>query len=569
MKNNDAVSRRQWFERMAIPALTLAGAGLAGLPAAAAPATVHPPDRPDMPLPATKLYDVRAYGAKGDGQTLNTAAIQAAIDACSQEQGGTVLIPAGDFLCGTIEIKSGVTLHIATNGRLLGSTRREDYTAGKGVPSGNGNIVFIYAVNASNISVEGYGTIDGNGLAFYNGKGDNTGPGQRGVGGNFDRPHLLIFYQCTRFQVKDIFLTNSAYHCFRILKCQHIQLHNIRIYNRVNKNNDGFHFNDSRYVHISDCDVQCQDDACALFGSNQFVTVTNCSFSTRWSIFRFGSGEAQHITVSNCLIYDTYGCPIKMSSGRAKIENLHFSNIIMRNVTGPIGIGFTGTSNNPNNNHAGADTTPSFVRNISFSNIRATVVEKPVNHPDIHFGVNVFDGEVNSCITFNGVGKVFLENISLTDVHVHYAGGGTKEQAAKRTVPELSAEYFGVWGTKPFGPPAYGLYARNVKGLTLHNVRFTYERPDARPAMVLDSVHDVAVSGFSAQGSSDIEMLRLVNTTDVLFTGLRVLTPAGTLLQVEGAAASNITIDGGDTSKAARLLVLADGASKKAVKIRS
>lgn len=564
MKKHDPVSRRQWFERMAIPAVALAGAGLAGIPATAAP--VHTGHH-TAPLPGASVFDVRDFGAKGDGQTLNTTAIQAAIDDCHSKQGGTVLVPAGDFICGTIELKSGVTLHIGTNGRLLGSKRREDYTAGKGVPSGNGNIVFIYAVKAENISIEGNGTIDGNGLAFYNGKGDNTGPGQRGVGGNFDRPHLIIFSQCTRFQVKDVFLTNSAYHCFRILKCKHVQLHNIRIYNRVNKNNDGFHFNDSQYVHITNCDVQCQDDACALFGSNQFVTVTNCSFSTRWSIFRFGGGEAQNITISNCLIYDTYGCPIKISSGRAKIENLSFSNIIMRNVTGPIGIGFTGSSNNPNNNN-NTDTTPSFVRNISFSNIRATVVEKPVNHPDIHFGVNVFNGELNSCITLNGVGQVFLENISLTDVHVTYAGGGTKEQAAKRAVPELSAEYFGVWGTEPFGPPAYGLYARNVKGLTLQNVRFTYEKPDARPAVIFDNVQDAAIIGLSAQGSPETELLRLVNSKDILFTGIRVLTPAATLLQVEGAATENIKVDGGDTSKAAKPLAVVSGANKKAVSLR-
>lgn len=567
MKKHENVSRRQWFERMAVPAITLAGAGLIGIPATATAAPTGAIPEEDRPA-GTAIYNVKDFGAKGDGQTLDTAAIQAAIDACSKEQGGTVVIPAGEFICGTIEIKSGVTLHIATSGRLLGSKRREDYSAGKGVPSGNGNIVFIYAVNAENISIEGYGTIDGNGLSFYNGMGDNTGPGQRGVGGNFDRPHLIIFYQCTRFQVTDILLTNSAYHCFRILKCKHVQLHNIRIYNRVNKNNDGFHFNDTQYVHITNCDVQCQDDACALFGSNQFVTITNCSFSTRWSIFRFGGGEAQNITVSNCLIYDTYGCPIKISSGRARIENLSFSNIIMRNVTGPIGIGFTGNSNQGNSNNT-SDTTPAFVRNISFSNIRATVVEKPVNHPDIHFGVNVFDGELNSCITLNGVGKVFLENISLTDVHVTYAGGGTKEQAAKREVPELSAEYFGVWGTKPFGPPAYGLYARNVKGLTLQNVRFTYEKADARPAVVFDNVQDASITGLSAQGNTEGELLRLVNAKDILLTATRILSPAAVFLQVEGAASENIKVDGGDLSKAGKPLALVNGAVKKAVTMRT
>ena len=238
----------------------------------------------------------------------------------------------------------------------------------------------------------------------------------------------------------------------------------VKIYNRVNRNNDGFHFNNSEYVHIINCDVQCQDDACALFGSNKFVTITNCSFSTRWSIFRFGGGESQNIAVTNCLIYDTYGCPIKISAGRASIENFTFSNIIMRNVTGPIGIGFSGPSNNNSNNNA-QNTTKPFIRNIVFNAIRATVVAKPIDHPDIHFGVTVREGEKNSCITLNAMGEYYLENISFTDVHVKYAGGGTAEQAAK-VVPKIAAEYFGVWDPAPGGPPAYGMYARNVKGLT-------------------------------------------------------------------------------------------------------
>jgi hypothetical protein len=558
----NALSRRQWLSRVSLPALATAGAGMIGLHATAAPSYAGR----DKMLGA-KMYNVRDFGAKGDGKTLDTLAIQAAVDACFRDKGGTVLIPAGDFICGTLELKANVTLHLATSGRLLGSPRREDYTAGKGIPSGNGNIVFLFAVNAENICIEGRGTVDGNGLAFYNGKGDNTGPGQNGVGGNFDRPHLVIFYQCNNLLLRDTFFTASAYHCFRILGCKQVNIDGVRIYNRVNRNNDGFHFNNSKYVHISNCDVQCQDDACALFGSNQFVTITNCSFSTRWSIFRFGGGESKHITVSNCLIYDTYGCPIKISAGRAQIENFTFSNIVMKNVTGPIGIGFSGASNN--NANAAPNTPKPYIRNIVFNGIRATVVPKPVNHPDIHFDVKPFDGEQNSCITLNAMGDHYLENISFTDVHVVYAGGGTAEQAAKRDIPKVAAEYFGVWGTAPGGPPCYGLYARNVKGLTLQNVRFEYEQPDARPAMVFDNVQDAAVTGFSAQGSAGVELLRFINTKDVLLTASRLLTPAALFLRVEGASSEGILVDGGDMRKAAMPVAFANGAVENAIKFRT
>ena len=560
MDENNSLSRRQWLAKVPV---IVAGATMIGLDANASPSN----DEKENKLAGASVYNVREFGAKGDGKTLDTAAIQKAIDKCFTEKGGTVLIPAGDFLSGTLELKSNVTLHIAAAGKLLGSPKREDYTAGKGVPPGNGNIVFLYAVNAQNVSVEGKGTVDGNGLAFYNGKGDNTGPGQNGVGGNFDRPHLFIFYQCTNLFLLNSFFTASAYHCVRILKCKQVHIDGIRIYNRVNRNNDGFHFNDCEYVHIMNCDVQCQDDACALFGSNKFVTVTNCSFSTRWSIFRFGGGESQNITVTNCLIYDTYGCPVKISAGRASIENLSFSNIIMRNVTGPIGIGFSGPSNNNNSNNNTQPATKPFIRNITFNAIRATVVAKPIDHPDIHFGVSVREGEKNSCITLNAMGDYYLENISFTDVHVRYAGGGTAAQSAK-VVPNVAAEYFGVWDPLPGGPPAYGLYARNVKGLTLHNVRFEYDEPDARPAVIFDNVEDATVHGLSAKGSDGMELLRFINSKDILLTGTRLLTPSSVFLLVEGSSSRDITIDGGDIHKAKQSLVTDKGAEKAAVRMQ-
>src|SRR2546430_2612886 len=90
-------------------------------------------------LLCARIYNVRDFGAKGDGQTLDTPAVQAAIDACTRDKGGTVVVPAGDFIVGTVELKSNVTLHVSAAGRLLGSGKPEHYSAGKGVPPGNGN----------------------------------------------------------------------------------------------------------------------------------------------------------------------------------------------------------------------------------------------------------------------------------------------------------------------------------------------------------------------------------------------------------------------------------------------
>jgi hypothetical protein len=548
---SNPTSRRYFAGALSTTAIAAAAAQVAS----AAPAS--------STTPGARTYNVREYGAKGDGTTLDTAAVQSAIDACSEDKGGTVLIPAGDYVVGTIELKSNVTLHIAAAGRLLGSGNPDHYSAGKGVPPSNGNVVLLYAVDADNVTIEGRGTIDGHGDKFYTGKGDNTGPGQNSAQGYKERPHLAIFYKCRNLLVRDVFLTRSAYHCVRVLQCRYVHLDGVRIHNRVNLNNDGFHLNSNEYVNIANCNIMCQDDACALFGSNRFVTVTNCSFSSRWSVFRFGGGEPENITVSNCVIYETYGCPIKVRcSAGSRIQNMSFSNIIMDRVTGPISIGLDSNYHRP----AGEQNPrpKGILRNLSFNGIYATVVAQGGQFADMPFKNNFRPGETRSCIVLNGVGEDYLEGITLSDIHVKYDGGGTSEEA-RRDIPKIAGEYFEI-GT----PPAYGLYARNVRGLNLRNVRFELGAPDLRPAVVFDHVEDAAVNGLSAQGNPSAEsLLRFTDTRDTLLTGSRTLTNCAAFLEVEGAESQGITIDGGDISKAATPVKFSGSASKQSVRIRS
>src|SRR5437764_1082966 len=132
-----SLSRRQWLERVSGPALAASvGAGLIGTSRAAAqsPATGASAAGTDTAMLGARIYNIRDFGAKGDGVTIDTTAVQAAIDACHRDNGGTVLVPAGDFVIGTLELKSNLTLHLATKGRLLGSPNKEDYHAGKNIP---------------------------------------------------------------------------------------------------------------------------------------------------------------------------------------------------------------------------------------------------------------------------------------------------------------------------------------------------------------------------------------------------------------------------------------------------
>jgi hypothetical protein len=188
-----------------------------------------------------------------------------------------------------------------------------------------------------------------------------------------------------------------------------------------------------------------------------------------------------------------------------------------------------------------------FVRNICFHNIRASVVAEGRQFPDMSFAQNYRPGETRQYIVLNAIGTARLEDVSLHDVRITYGGGGTEEEA-RAEVPQVAGEYFEI-GT----PPAYGLYARNVSGLNLNDVRFEVEKPDLRPAVVLDHVMDAAMNGLSVEGNPGAKSaLRLVDTQSVLVTAPRVLTPAGTFLAVEGVASREIAVDGGDVSKAAR-----------------
>ncbi len=567
--NDYSSSRRKW---LGIAAGASIGSGILAATGAVAEPPKHAPMNDDDL--GARIYNIRDFGAKGDGTTLNTDAVQAAIDACTKDQGGTVLVPAGVFVIGTVELKSNVTLHLATSAKLLGTADGKQYRHADAIPlSGDstledGNVGLIFAVKADNVTIEGHGTIDGQGAQFHSPIRGVLPPA--GItGGN--RPYHLLLYQCKNLTLRDIFLNDSAYHSVRIIQSTFVKVDGLRIYNRVNGNNDGFHFISCQHLHVSNCTVQSQDDACALFGSCKFVTITNSSFSTRWSVFRFGRGQAENVAISNCLIYQTYGCPIKFQGEpNSRFENMSFSNLIMTRVTGPISIAVGGgRQQGPAVGGQPGSTPPpipteatSIARNISFRGIRATVV-MPEQLPDLPFPSGFRPGEMKTCIDLNAIGEGVLENITFDDVQITFPGGGTAEEAALRDVPKIAREYFEVGVL-----PAYALYARNVRGLALSNVRFDVATPELRPALVFDHVEDAAVNGLSAQGNPQSEsLLRFIETRDVLLTASRVLTPSAVFLQVEGADSKGITVDGGDLSKAVEPLAFHADATEDSVKL--
>ena len=307
-----ALSRRQWLERVSVPALGASAAGALGTTSIGAQTPAPSAD----PLNGARVYNVRDFGAKGDGKTLDTAALQAAIDACTRDGGGTVLVPAGVFHIGTVELKSNVTLHLAAAATLLGSADGKQYHAVDAIPLhgdstlGDGNWALIFAVDGARTSpIEGPGLIDGQGIQFHaptRGVAAAERSRRQSAALSPALPPLRASSRPRHPPVAER-LSQRARHPVQARpdrRPSHLQprqrqqrrlpLHQLRA---------------RRASATAPCSAQ--DDACALFGSCKFITVTNCTFSTRWSVFRFGGGTAENITVSNCVLHQVYGCPFK------------------------------------------------------------------------------------------------------------------------------------------------------------------------------------------------------------------------------------------------------------------
>jgi hypothetical protein len=566
-REGSLLSRREWLGKLALPA---AGAAVAAGLFEGEPALGRTKPAASTNDLGARVYNIRSYGAKGDKATLDTAALQAAIDACAADGGGTVLVPAGTFTIGTVELKSNVTLHIAAGGTLLGSADGKQYHAVDAIPLhgdttlNDGNWALLFAVKATNVSIEGPGTIDGQGAQFHSAVRGTPPPS--GIGGN-KRPYHVLVYQSENFSVRNISLLDCAYHSIRIIESQRIHLDSIYIHNRVNGNNDGFHFISAEHVTVSNCIVKCGDDACAMFGSCRYITVTNSYFSTRWSVFRFGGGHAGDIAISNCVLHEVYGCPMKFQGDPGSIfENISFSDLVLDDVTGPISISVGKGRRRQSDAPLPDELPPVVVRNISFSNIHGNVTTNPPHQlSESTLGVGGRPGEGHSAIVLNAIDDAVLENITFSNVHLTFGGGGTAEEGARRDVPKVFGEYFEL------GPiPAYGLYARNARGLTLQNVRFQVSTPELRPAVIFDHVEDAAFNGFSVQGNPEAEsVLRFIDSKQTLITAARVLTPSSPFLQLEGEANEGIIVEGGDLSKAASPVVFKNGASEGQVKLRN
>ena len=284
-------------------------------------------------------FDVRNFGAKGDGASNDAPAIQSAIDECAQKGGGRVLLPSGfTFASGPIRLRSHVDFHIQT-GATLRLRRKEDFEGPAGEIEYKGQrypvpCAFIYAISEENVTVSGGGTVDGSAQLFTDVVTQYHISCVRSP-----RPRLVLFAGCRKVRMTDITLTNSNNWMLYPVGCEDVYIHAIHILCDLRMaNSDGIDPDHCRNVRISDCTIQTADDCIVIkntkefnfFGPTENISISGCMLTSTSSAFKVGSETAndfRNIQMDSCLISRTNrGLGFQIRDG-GSLENARFTNI--------------------------------------------------------------------------------------------------------------------------------------------------------------------------------------------------------------------------------------------------
>ena len=290
---------------------------------------------------AQVVYDVCRFGALGDGKTDDAVAIQQAIDRCSSEGGGRVLLPANHtFLAGPIQLKSNVELHLQPTAILLANPDESIYhLSAFGDNKGEG-MMWIYAQHAQNISITGMGTISGNGVAFMGAELDDSYELKPVT--TFDpRPHVITLTDVKNVVVRDVTIRDGAYWTLHLVGCDGAVIDGINLLNNLKiRNGDGIDLDHSRNVRIANCHITSGDDCICLknrretaqYGSCHDIVVTNCVMTSRSCAIKIGSENMDsiyNVLFDNCIIKaSNRGLGIQ-NRDEGTVTDVVFSNIML------------------------------------------------------------------------------------------------------------------------------------------------------------------------------------------------------------------------------------------------
>ncbi len=448
------------------------------------------------------FYSVRGFGALGDGKNLDSPAINKAIEACAQAGGGTVYLPTGTYLSGSIRLKSNINLLIAAGATILGAPQEmkaydpAETFEGKAYQDG-GHTYFhnslIWGENLTNVFITGQGMINGGGLTSAD-RAVGAGPIDQG-------DKAIALKKCRNVLIRDITIYHGGHFAVIATGCDNVTIDNVT----MDTNRDGLDIDCCRNTMVSNCrinspndDALCPKSSYALGAPviTENLTIVNCQVSgfqegtlldgrmlpsrSKNGRIKFGTesnGGFRNVTVSNCTFRGCRGLALEEVDGGI-MENITVSNITMMDVAVyPIYIRLGSRNRAPEGTPVGK------ARNIIISKVIATGIE-PM-----------------SGIQITGIPDHYIEDVRLENIWLTFKGGGTQEDAA-RVPPELANDY--PEPSRAGIMPGYGLFARHVRHLEIANVRVGFETQDLRPAMVCVDVDGLEIDNFKAQLASDV-----------------------------------------------------------------
>lgn len=443
-------------------------------------------------------YKASMFGIKSNGTTLNTTAIQKAIDYIHEKGGGTLVFYVGRYLTGNIELKSNVKIKLHEGAVLVGSTNIYDYSINGPYSS------LVFAYQAENIAIIGKGVIDGQGREVaYNlidqvHKGviqdemKNDRPANR-------RPRAIYLRECKNVEISGINIRNSADWVQVYDQCQNLTIKGITVDSKAFWNNDGLDIVDCKDVKVLDSFIDATDDAICFKSHDatkmcENVEVRNCVARSSANGIKFGtvtSGGYKNFKIINNKVYDTFRSAITIATpDGGVIDNILVDSLYAYNTGNAI---FLRIGARWNKGRTGS------MSNITIQNMYCEI---PNAKPDAGYE---YEGPIEdlprniSPASIVGIPGQDITNVTLRNIHLVYPGGSNSNYAYRGTkptdldsIPEMTAAYPEFSQFKEL--PAWGFYVRHAKNVTFENVTLTAKAKEYRPAIVLDDVKGATFS---------------------------------------------------------------------------
>ena len=441
-------------------------------------------------------YEATKFGIMGDGITLNSSSIQAAIDYINSQGGGRLVFTPGGYVTGTIYLKSNVTLHLQEGASILGSNNPFDFIKDSYVKW----TAMIFAIKQENIAITGRGTINGRGfqtamnLLDYAHRGIYEDDLKYDRIREVNRPQNIIFRECKDIKIIGITLKDPASWNQTYDQCTNLYVDSIKVDSKSYWNNDGIDVVDCKGVIIKNSYFDAADDAICFKSHDpnavcEDVLVENCVARSSASALKFGTasrGGFRNFVVRNLTVFDTYRSAITFAAvDGGFVENILVDGVKSMNTGNVI---FLRIGDRP----ISKGRVP-YMKNVTIRNVYAEV---PMDKPDAGYNYEgpIEDNPRNiSPASIIGLPNAKIEHVNLENIEIVYPGAGNPFYAKVGlsaieldNIPEMPEAYPEFSQFKEL--PAWGLYIRHANNINLKNVKLVAKAADYRPAIVTDDV---------------------------------------------------------------------------------